>query len=434
MSEEDNLELRTLTGQSVYGSYWNYLSNSSNASGVPISPETSLQASAVLACVRVKAESLASLPWYVYERTENGGKEIADLPINEVLSKRPNSWMSSFEFRELMHSWVLLWGNAYALIKAGKLGAVTELIPLHPSRMTIERLSNGKLRYTYVDPNNGTPIYYRQDQILHIRWLSRDGVLGYVPSSLSQEAIALARATEIQSGAFFGNGAKPGLALEASTPLKPETMHRLKDQLNDVHQGARSAYRTMVIPHGLSIKQLNDGNMQTAQLIESRRYQCEEIARVYRVPVSMIGQIDGASYNSQEQQAREFVTFSLMPDLQRWKGAVDRDLLTDDMRYFSDFDVTALLLGDLQARATYVRELFHIGVLSINEIRDLEGYNPIEEGDKRFVQTSMALVSAFTDENPTAQANVSHANPDEGEAGVEAYEDQPEEEEPVADE
>ena len=399
---DDDYELRYLSPQSVWGSSWDAIGRL-NASGVTITPETAMRVSAVLACVRLKSETLASLPWQVHRRLPAGGSEVAsDLPLNVVISRQPNDWQSSFEFRELLHSWVLLWGAGFALIKSGRKGSVTELIPLHPSRMSVTRLQNGRLRYTYSDPQTGDQKRYRQDQIFAVRYLTQDGLNWYTPTTLSEETIALARAAEIHSGSFFGNGAKPGVVLETANPLKPEVMNSLRRQWDDAHRGSNSANKTAVLPHGITMKQMSGDSNVAAQLLETRRFEVEEIARIYRVPPSMIG-VDGSSYNSLEQQSRDFVTYSLTPDLQRWDGAATRDLVSDDDNYYTGFDTSALLQADSEAKAKYIRELWSMGVLSINEIRALEGMNPLpaEDGDKRFVQTSYSLLEGFTPENPT---------------------------------
>ena len=402
----------------------------STVSGVSISPETALQCSAVLACVRVISESVAALPFSLFRRIPGGGKEIAGgLPLHTILSEQPNGWMTSFEFRELMQSWLLLWGNAYAEIRPGKFGSVTELWPLHPSRMKVERLKNGRLKYLYQLPDRPEPDVYTQDQIFHLRWLTQDGVTGYVPTTLSRDAIGLARATELHSGSYFGNGARPGIVLKSDQPLKPETAQRLRQSWEDIHRGPNKGSKTAVLPYGIDIKEIAVSN-EASQLIETRRYQVEDIARAFRVPVYMIGDLTKSSYSSVEQQGLDFVTFSLVPHLRRWESAVRRDLILDDENYFVEFDVRGLMRGDNAGRASYYRELWQLGVLSINEIRTSEGLNPIEAGDKRFVQVNMALLESFVVQPPEPEA----APVEEAEPGVEAESAQPPpaaEEEPV---
>lgn len=380
------------------------------ASGVTISPETALECTAVLACVRVLSESLASLPFSLYRRLPGGGKEIADEHhLHEVLAYQPNSWMTGFEFRELMQSWLLLWGNAYAYIKGGRHGAVTELIPLHPSRMEVKRLSNGKLRYYYREPTTPIqptpdPTEYRQDEILHLRWLSSDGVTGFVPTVLSRDAIGLARATELHSGSYFGNGARPGMTFEVDQPQKPEALARFKEQWDAAHAGPDKAYRTVVLPFGFRRKDIEIRN-DTSQLVETRKYQVEEVARVYRVPPHLLGDLSNVRHSTVEQSAIDFVTFSLLPWCRRWEMACRRDLVVDDKQYFCQFDVNALMAGDYAARSQFIREMANLGALDIDEIRAQIGYNPLPDGQgrKRFIQVNMQLLDAFTPENPTGR-------------------------------
>jgi HK97 family phage portal protein len=375
------------------------------AAGVYISPESSLRCSAVLSCVRVLAESMAAMPFNVYRKIPGGGKEIAeDHPLQDVLAYQPNDWMTSFEWREWMTSQMLLWGNAYSLIKPGRRGSVDQLVPLHASRMEIVRLENGRLQYQYREDGKPTPTNYRQDQIFHLRWLSSDAVTGYVPTTLSQDAIGLARATELYSSAFFGNGAQSGTYIETDQPFKPEAVQRFKQQWDDAHRGPDRAFKTVVMPHGFHKK--NDPvNNQHSALIDTRRYAVEEIARTYRVPLHMLGDLTNVRHSTVEQAAIDFVTFGLYPHTRRWQFACRRDLITEDRDYFVEFDTTALLAGDFAARAQFMREAFNMGALSVDEIRAQIGYNPLPGGlgDKRFVQVNMQLLEAFKVEEPAPE-------------------------------
>jgi HK97 family phage portal protein len=375
------------------------------AAGVYVSPESSLRCSAVLSCVRVLAESMAAMPFNVYRKIPGGGKEIAeDHPLQDVLAYQPNDWMTSFEWREWMTSQMLLWGNAYSLIRPGRRGSVDQLIPLHASRMEIVRLENGRLQYQYREDGKPTPTNYRQDQIFHLRWLSSDGVTGYVPTTLSQDAIGLARATELYSSAFFGNGATSGTYIEVDQPFKPEAIQRFKQQWDDAHRGPMKAFGTVVMPHGFH-KKTDPVNNQHSALIDTRRYAVEEIARCYRVPLHMLGDLTNVRHSTVEQAAIDFVTFGLYPHTRRWQFACRRDLITEDRDYFVEFDTTALLAGDFAARSQFMREAFNMGALSVDEIRAQIGYNPLPDGlgNKRFVQVNMQLLDAFTVETPNGQ-------------------------------
>lgn len=380
------------------------------AAGVVVSPETAIECSAVLAAVRVLSESMAAMPLNVMRRKPGGGSEIAtDVHLHEVLAYQPNSWMTAFEFKELMQSWLLLWGNAYAYIKGGRKGGVTELIPLHPSRMKVKRLESGKLQYWYTEPSTPTqpnpePTKYRQDEIFHLRWLSSDGVTGYIPAVLSRDVIGLARATEIHSGAFFGNGARGGSIIKSDQPQKPEAMARLRQQWDEAHKGPTNSYKTVVMPFGFTVsnQEVNNANNE---LLATRRFQIEEVARVFRVPCHLLGEVANVRYNTVEQSAIDFVTFSLIPWCRRWEMACRRDLVVDDKNYFVQFDVNSLMAGDYAARSQFLREMWNMGALSVDELRAQIGYNPLPDdtGKKRFVQVNMQLLEAFTAENPTGQ-------------------------------
>lgn len=388
-------------------------------SGITVSPETSLECSAVLACVRVLSESIASLPMNLYRRLPGGGKEIADdQHLHELLHYQTNDWMTAFEWKEWTMSQLLLWGNAYSKIIPGPNGAVDRMEPLHASRMEVKRLSNGKLRYYYTVPPtlmnpNPSPEEYRQDQIFHIRWLSSDGVTGYVPVTLSREAIGLARAAEVHSSAFFGNNARGGAVFETDQPQKPETLLRFKDQFDEKVQGPKKAFSTIVLPYGFK-KRPEEINNATNQLLETRRFSVEEISRIYRVPSHLLGDMSNARYSTVEQAAIDFVTFSLIPWCRRIEMACRRDLVVDDKTYFVGFDLNALMAGDYEAKAKHAREFFNMGALDVNELRASIGLNPLpgEEGKKRFVQVNMALLDAFTATNPTGQKLSDMLKPD----------------------
>ena len=398
------------------------------AGGVYISPETSLYCSAVLACVRTLSESIGAMPFNVYRRIPGGGKEIAEEhPLQEVLAYQPNDWMTSFEWREWMTSQMLLWGNAYSLIKPGRRGSVDQLLPLHASRMEIVRLENGRLQYQYREDGSPTPTMYRQDQIFHLRWLSSDGVTGYVPTTLAGDAISLARATELYSSSFFANGAQSGTYIETDQPFKPDAIQRFKQQWDEAHRGPDKAFKTVVMPHGFH-KKSDPVNNQHSALVETRRFAVEEVARIFRLPLHMLGELTNVRHSTVEQSAIDFVTFCIYPHTRRWQFACRRDLITQDREYFVEFDTTALLAGDFAARAQFMREAFNMGALSVDEVRAQIGYNPLPDGlgDKRFVQVNMQLLDAFTVETPNGQPEnpAQPATPADEPAAPEVDEDQ----------
>jgi len=368
--------------------------SSRNPAGIPINSETALKSTVVLACARVLAESLASLPLHLYMNLPSGGKEIAKShPLYRRLHTSPNSWQTSFEWREQQVLWLALWGNSYNLIVPGEAGFATELQPLHPSRMDVEVIENGRLRYKYRD-DKGKPEVYTQDQIMHIRWLSDDGIHGMVPVDLARDAIGLARACEIHGARYFGNGARPGFVLSTENDMKPESARELRDNWERMHRGADRANRTAVLYGGLKPVELGGANMQESQFLETRRFQIEEICRLYRVPPHLVGDLTRSSFSNIEQQSIDFVQHTLLPWCRRFENAFARDLIVEDDKYFAEFDTRGILRGDASARASYYQTMWNLGVASINEIRGWENLNPVEGGDTRFVQLNMQTLGA----------------------------------------
>lgn len=370
---------------------WDYesggwASGGRNPSGVRIDPESALRATVVLACVRVLSASVAGLPLHLYRRMSGGGKELArDNPLYRVLHDTPNSWQTSYEWRETLMLHLLTHGNAYCEIRGA--GDSRQLIPLHPSRMRVERLENGRLRYTYRE-TRGSSTVYSQDAIMHLRWLSDDGVNGMVPVDIAGDAIGLARALEIHGAAFFGNGARPGLVLTTDQMLSPEAAENTRNQWERAHRGPDRSHRVAVLQGGLKIDAYG-GNNQESQFLEARRFQVEEICgRIYGVPPHLIGDLSRSSFSNIEQQSLDYVQNGLMPWLRRFESAITRDLLTDD-ETFAEFDVRGALRADAAGRSAFYNTMAQLGVFSVNEIRGFENLNPVDGGDIRVVPLNM---------------------------------------------
>jgi HK97 family phage portal protein len=379
---------------------WSEIGSNRTASGVRVTPETALQCSAFLACVRVISETVASLPLFVYERLADGGKQKASsLPLYRLLHTQPNPWQTAMEWREQMTALYLMYGNSYAEIRPGTQGRVSELWPLHPSRMEVERLENGRLRYLYREPD-GRQTVYTQDQIFHLRWLSTDGVLGLQPPTLSRDAIGLARALEQHGSTYFGNGARPGIVLESDNPIPVEAAERLRESWERMHRGADRAHRTAVLPNGVKAKELSGSN-EAAQFLETRRFQIEEVARSMRCPLHLIGELSRSTYNNIEVQNTEAVQFCWLPHCRRWEAAISRDLIDDDETFFAEHVLTGLLRGDHVSRSAYYVSAIQNGWMSVNEVRELENMNPLgEEGDQHMSQLNMTTLDKIGQAQP----------------------------------
>jgi HK97 family phage portal protein len=361
-----------------------------NPSGVKVDAETALRSTVVLACIRVLSTSVAGLPLHLYRRLPGGGKEIArEHPLYRILHTQPNSWQTSFEWREQMMLHLLSHGFALdEKVYSG--GTISEIVPLHPSRVKTEQLENNRLRYTYREAS-GSSTVYTQDAVMSVRGMSDDGVNGMSTIELARDAIGLARACEIHGATFFGNGARPGVILSTDQMLSPEAAENTRNQWERAHRGADRSNRTAVLQGGLKVSELG-GNNQESQFLEARRFQVEEVCRLFGVPPHLVGDLTRSSFSNIEQQSLDFLTNGLMPYLRRIESSIARDLLEGDDEYFAEFDTRGVLRADAAGRSSYYNTMWNLGVLSVNEIRSLENLNPVESGDVRFVQLNMTTL------------------------------------------
>ena len=366
--------------------------SSRSIAGIKIDSETALRSTVVLACVRVLGESIASLPLHVYRRLPGGGKEIArEHPLYRLLHGSPNDWQTSFEWREQQLLHLGTYGQSFSEIVRSGSDIVTALLPLHPSRMKVERVESGALRYRYTE-EDGTPTDYTQGDVMHLRWLSNDSINGMVPVELARDAIALARACEVHGAAYFGNGARPGVILSTDGTLSQEAAEALRINWERVHRGPDRSSKTAVLTGGLKPVEIGTNN-QESQFLETRRFQIEEICRLFRVPPHLVGDLTRSSFSNVEQQSLDFVQHTLVPWMRRFESAFARDLLGGDDEFFVEFDTRGLLRGDAAGRASYYQTLSTLGVASINEIRAWENLNPVDGGDSRFVQLNMQTLA-----------------------------------------
>ena len=352
-------------------------------SGKPVNEHTAMQMTAVYSCVRILAEAVAGLPLHLYKYTASGGKEKAlSHPLYFLLHDEPNPEMSSFVFRETLMTHLLLWGNAYAqIIRNGK-GEVIALYPLMPNRMRVDRDTKGELYYSYTRYSdeapaiNGMTVTLRPRDVLHIPGLGFDGLVGYSPIAMAKNAIGLAMATEEYGAKFFANGAAPGGVLEHPGTIKDP--QKVKESWNTAYQGSSNAHRVAVLEEGMKYQPIGISPEQ-AQFLETRKFQINEIARIFRVPPHMVGDLEKSSFSNIEQQSLEFVKYTLDPWVIRWEQAISRSLLRTDEKklLFAKFNVDGLLRGDYASRMNGYATARQNGWMSANDIRELENLDRI---------------------------------------------------------
>ena len=367
-------------------------------SGKAVTERSAMQMTAVYSCVRILAEAIAGLPLHLYRYNDKGGKEKAiDHSLYRVLHDEPNPEMSSFVFRETLMTHLLLWGNAYAQIVRNGKGEVLGLYPLMPNKMRVDREADGKLWYTYTRSNDetqtikGSTVKMRPSDVLHIPGLGFDGLVGYSPIAMAKNAIGMGIACEEYGARFFANGAAPSGVLEHPGTIKDP--QKVRESWNATFKGSSNAHKIAVLEEGMKYTQIGISPEQ-AQFLETRKFQINEIARIFRVPPHMVGDLEKSSFSNIEQQSLEFVKYTLDPWVIRWEQSLMRLLLSEDEKqeYFIKFNLEGLLRGDYQSRMNGYSIARQNGWMSANDIRELENLDRIPAelgGDLYLINGSM---------------------------------------------
>ncbi len=386
-------------------------------SGKPVNERTAMQTTAVYACVRILAEAVASLPLHVYEYQDDGGKKLVhDHPLYYLLHDEPNPEMTSFVFRETLMSHLLIWGNAYAQIIRDGAGRGLGLYPLLPDKMEVQRDDKGNIYYVYSRNSDENPTFkeygnikLKAEDVLHIPGLGFDGLIGYSPIAMAKNAVGMTLACEEYGASFFANGANPGGVLEHPGVLKDPS--KVRESWNSVYRGVNNAHKIAVLEEGMKYQQIGIPP-EEAQFLETRKFQINEIARLYRIPPHMVGDLDKSSFSNIEQQSLEFVKYTLDPWVIRWEQSLQRSLLLpgEKGKYFIKLNVDGLLRGDYQSRMNGYAVGRQNGWFSANDIREMENMNPIpdEEGGNLYLingaMTKLADAGAFA-KTDTGQQN-----------------------------
>ena len=372
---------------STSGSAYRFFMGNST-SGKRVNERSAMQMTAVYSCVRILSEAVAGLPLHLYQYTDKSSKEKAvENPLYFLLHDEPNTEMTFFVFRETLMTHLLLWGNAYSqIIRNGK-GEVMGLYPLMPDRMTVNRDEKGRLYYEYMVSSDdaktlkdGTVRLSPYD-VLHIPGLGFDGLVGYSPIAMAKNAIGLAIAAEEYGSKFYANGATPSGILEYPGTVKEPD--KVRESWNAGFGGSSNAHKIAVLEEGMKYTPISISPNE-AQFLETRKFQINEIARIFRVPPHMVGDLEKSSFSNIEQQSLEFVKYTLEPWLVRWEQAMQRSLIPQDdkSKYFIKFNVDGLLRGDYQSRMQGYATARQNGWMSANDIRELENLDriPAEDG------------------------------------------------------
>jgi HK97 family phage portal protein len=366
-----------------------------SVTGKSINPSTALQLSAVYACVTLLSETFGSLPLLLYRRLEVGKERATNHPTYGVLHDIPNPEITSIELRSMMMAHDLLWGHSYAEVVRNGAGFVKQLWPIPPWRVTPQRNARNELVYQ-VDLTAGDEPGYKPDEGLVTlradRILDIGAPLGLSPISLARETLGISMAAEEYGARFFSNNSTPGGILQHPGNLSKEAQDRLKEQVESSTRGLSNQHRLLLLEEGMQWHAMGLAP-EDSQFLETRKFQTAEIARIFRVPPFMIGDVERSTSwgTGIEQQNIGFVTYSLRNWIVRWEQRMNMTLLSETDRdiHFIEILVDGLLRGDIKTRYESYNTGRNGGWLSANDIRELENMNPIDGGNTYMTPMNM---------------------------------------------
>lgn len=372
---------------------------SQSSSGMNVTPDNALRVTAVYRAVALLAQTYASLPLGVYKLTPNGGSVLdTEHPLHYVLTKRPNKWQTSFEWRETQYAQFALRGRCYSEIISTGGKAVSQLVPLHPDHVRPFRAPNGKMAFEYSPPTGESRIILQSEMcFLHGLTVGEDGVTPLSPiSAAGREAIGNAMASQEHSGKLFANGTRLGGLLKMPGHLADDTKRKgLLDSWNRAFGGTRNTGKTALLEDGLEWQALGMTS-EDAQLLETMQFSITDIARIFGIPPHLLAELSRATFGNIEEQGIEFVTHTIRPGAVRREEALERDLLygKDAVTHCIKFDLDSLMRGNMDARSKFYASVTQNGIKTRNECRIREGDNPsdVKGMDEFTVQLNMTTI------------------------------------------
>jgi HK97 family phage portal protein len=368
------------------------LALSETSAGIAINEYNALTVADVWKCDRVIRETIAMLPWKVYQHQPRGRKELKSHPLYFLLHDEPNPNMSSFTFREMLVSNLNLWGKHFSYIERNKNGQVVGLWPIRPDLCRFQIVDG--VMWFFARTLQGAEMKYWDDEIFYVPGLTRDGIHSYSPIALHRETLGLSKATEIFGAKFFGNGLHQGGNISHPGNISKEAAARLKEQFEERHSGLENAHRLMVLEEGMKFE-TNTVPPEDAQFLQTRQFQRADVAGLFRVPPHKIGDLSRATFSNIEHQDLEFLRDCIAPTLERIEQAGNRRLLLpgEKGKIYIEFEIKGMLRGDTAARAAWYQARFNTASMSPNDIKEAENEEIVDGGDEYFVPMNMVPLS-----------------------------------------
>jgi HK97 family phage portal protein len=388
------------------GDYWSNFSSSS------IGPTEAIRVTSILGVVRWIAQAVAIMPVHLMRTDPDGRKRSVDLPCAYTIRKRPNPWQSAYDFYQLIAYWTALHGNGFARILPGERGWCSELRPMHPTRVKVHRDADYRVWYEFWD-NDGQWKPLDADEVLHFRWLSDNGLVGLPPAELCETSIALARKLDQAATSFWDNSARPDMVLETDEKIPDEAVVALREALREVYGGPSNRGKTAVLPKKTRLKAIESNSMEANQFQELRDAILPDVCRCWGVPSTLLGDSKMARWSNVEQEGLFAQTWTLLPWMRRMEGPLDMALQPvygEDI--YTRFDNRGILRGDTSSRVALYQQMFNMGSIRPNEIRDLEDFDLLDDpaANETYMQLGFSTLA-----NAAAAADPAPAAPLEGE-------------------
>lgn len=391
--------------RSPLSDYWYGPAGRSVLSGVDVDEVTAFNYSAVWAASRLISDTISTLPRSLFQRNATGKERAIGHATYKPFALEPNPQQGGVNYFAQQTNFVVNWGNCYAEIVRDRLGRTIQTWPIHPNRIPAGNIKRNKIdpgvdiakgdkgELVYFVRNNNlttTPILKRD--MFHLPGvLSEDGITGKGVIRQAAESIGMGIATEQFGASFFGEGAAPSIMLTHPDKLGEDAAKNLRASWNQRFNGPGKTGGVLIAEEGMTVERLTIPP-EEAQFLQTRQFNISEIARWYNLPVHLLREMSKSSFNNIESENLHYVIISIMPWLVRWEDEMNRQLLmeADKDTYFFKFMLQGLLRGDMKSRAAFYKEMWFMGVFSINDILELEDRNTIgSQGDVRFIQSSM---------------------------------------------
>lgn len=367
--------------------------------GIHINAKNAMQTTAVFACVRLLSESIASLPLFLYRKTDTGKEKATDNPLYSVLHDVPNPETDSFQFWQAFVANMLIYGRGYAEVVRNNAGEIVQIWNITTPYVRVQRNTETQELEYVVTISGKEQNVLRKDQIFRVDWFSMDALNAFRPLELAQNAIGLGEAAEEFASNYFKNGANVGGIIEYPEVMDDNQAEQFRQDVRSNYGGLSNTARLMFLEQGSKFQKVSN-TPEESQMLETRKFQVEEVARFYNVPLHMIGDLDHATFSNIEQMSLNYVIYTLRPYLVRIERATVAQLLTplDRQTLFTKFSADALLRGDYLSRMQGYAQARQNGWMSANDIRDLEDMEDIpteQGGDAYFANGALRSLAAL---------------------------------------